>query len=135
LNSTSLRPGRPDQSVADSGRRAAAALGRCDVLRCTSRTLVRDRDAAGTLAIARTVSVALSRTIRRRGDRPAVARVISVFRPIDAAPQAIGMPYIVFAGTSAATGPKPRSWTSSMDTSKTHGTCCTAVRRQAGHDA
>jgi hypothetical protein len=31
--------------------------------------------------------------------------------------------------------PKPRSWTSSMDTSKTHGTCCTAVRRQAGHDA
>ena len=27
-----------------------------------------------------------------------VAGVISVFRPIDAAPQAIGMPYIVFAG-------------------------------------
>jgi hypothetical protein len=27
-----------------------------------------------------------------------VAGVISVFRPIDAAPQAIGMPYIVLAG-------------------------------------
>ena len=84
--------------MADSGRRVAAALGRCDVLLCTSRTLVRDRDAAGSLAIARTVSVALSRTVRRRGGRPAVARVISVFRPIDTAPQAIGMPYIVFAG-------------------------------------
>ena len=41
--------------------------------------------------------VALSRTVRRRGGWPVVPRVISVFRPIDAAPQAIGMPYIVFA--------------------------------------
>jgi len=34
----------------------------------------------------------------RRGRRPAVPGVISLFRPIDAAPPAIGMPYVVFAG-------------------------------------
>ncbi len=118
----------PDQVAADTARRVAAALGRSDVLLYTSRTLIRGRDAADSLAIARTVSAALARTVRQAlPARPAwmIAKggitshdvavhglgirraevagqlfpgVISVFRPIDAAPEAIGMPYIVFAG-------------------------------------
>ena len=118
----------PGQVVADTARQVAAALGRSDVLLYTSRTLVRGRDAADSLAIARAVSAALSRTVRQAlPARPAwvIAKggitshdvavhglgirraevagqlfpgVISVFRPIDAAPQAIGVPYIVFAG-------------------------------------
>jgi len=118
----------PDQVVADTARQAAAALGRSDVLLYTSRTLVRGRDAADSLAIARAVSAALAQTVRHAlaaepawviakggitshdvalhglGIRRAEVAgqlfpgVISLFRPIDAAPQAIGMPYIVFAG-------------------------------------
>jgi len=118
----------PDQVVADTARRVAAALGRSDVLLYTSRALVRGRDAADSLAIARTVSAALSRTVRLAlAAKPAwvIAKggitshdvavhglgirraevagqlfpgVISVFRPLDAAPQAIGLPYVVFAG-------------------------------------
>ena len=119
---------RPDQVVADTARRVAAALSRSDVLLYTSRALVRGRDAADSLAIARAVSAALSRTVRQAlpaepawviakggitshdvavhglGIRRAEVAgqlfpgVISVFRPLDAAPQAIGLPYIVFAG-------------------------------------
>ena len=118
----------PGQVVADTARQVAAAPGRSDVLLYTSRALVRGRDAADSLAIARAVSAALSRTVRQAlPARPAwvIAKggitshdvavhglgirraevagqlfpgVISVFRPIDAAPQAIGVPYIVFAG-------------------------------------
>ena len=118
----------PGQVVADTARQVAAALGRSDVLLYTSRALVRGRDAADSLAIARAVSAALSRTVRQAlPARPAwvIAKggitshdvavhglgirraevagqlfpgVISVFRPIDAAPQAIGVPYIVFGG-------------------------------------
>jgi uncharacterized protein YgbK (DUF1537 family) len=120
--------GDPDRAAADAGRQVAAALGRSDVLLYTSRTLVRGRDAADGLAIARTVSAALARTVRQAlAARPAwvIAKggitshdvavgglgirraevagqlfpgVISVFRPVDAAPAAVGMPYIVFAG-------------------------------------
>jgi uncharacterized protein YgbK (DUF1537 family) len=118
----------PDQVAADTARRVAAALGRSDVLLYTSRALVRGRDNTASLAIARTVSAALSRTVRQAlASRPAwvIAKggitshdvavhglgirraevagqlfpgVISVFRPIDAAPEAIGMPYVVFPG-------------------------------------
>ncbi len=118
----------PDQVVADTARQVVAALSRSDVLLYTSRTMVRGRDAAGSLAIARTVSAALAQTVRHAlaaepawviakggitshdvalhglGIRRAEVAgqlfpgVISLFRPIDAAPQAIGMPYIVFAG-------------------------------------
>ena len=118
----------PDQVVADTARQVAAALGRSDVLLYTSRALVRGRDAADSLAIARAVSAALARTVRQAlAARPAwvIAKggitshdvalhglgirraevagqlfpgVISVFRPIDAAPQAIGVPFVVFAG-------------------------------------
>ena len=94
----------------------------------TSPTPIQGRDAADSLAIARTVSAALSQTVRQAlAARPAwvIAKggitshdvavhglgicraemagqlfpgLISVFRPIDAAPEAIGVPYIVFAG-------------------------------------
>ena len=114
--------------AAATARQVAAALGRTDVLLYTSRTLVPGRDGADSLAIARKVSAALSGTVRAAlAARPAwviakggitshdVARhglgirraevtgqlfpgVISVFRPLDAAPEAIGMPYVVFAG-------------------------------------
>jgi uncharacterized protein YgbK (DUF1537 family) len=86
------------------------------------------RDAAGSLTIARTVSAALSRIVRDAlAARPAwvIAKggitshdvmlqglgirraevagqlfpgTISVFRPLDAAPEAVGMPFVVFAG-------------------------------------
>jgi len=114
--------------VAATARRVAGALRRSDVLLYTSRTPVAGRDRADSLAIARRVSAALARTVREAlPARPAwiVAKggitshdvavhglgirraevagqlfpgVISVFRPIDAAPGAIGMPYVVFAG-------------------------------------
>jgi uncharacterized protein YgbK (DUF1537 family) len=114
--------------VTATARRVAGALRRSDVLLCTSRTFVAGRDPADSLAIARRVSAALSRTVREAlPAKPAwvVAKggitshdvavhglgirraevvgqlfpgVISVFRPIDAAPGAIGVPYVVFAG-------------------------------------
>ena len=94
----------------------------------TSRTLVPGRDRADSLAIARTVSAALSQVVRdalAAGPAWVVAKggitshdvavrglgirraevagqlfpgVISVFRPLDAEPEAIGQPYVVFAG-------------------------------------
>jgi uncharacterized protein YgbK (DUF1537 family) len=105
-----------------------AALAGSDVLLFTSRTLIPGRDRASSLAIARTVSAALSRVVseslaadpawvvakggitshdvaaRGLGIRRAEVAgqlfpgVISVFRPLDAAPAAIGKPYVVFAG-------------------------------------
>jgi uncharacterized protein YgbK (DUF1537 family) len=118
----------PERVVAETARQVAAALGRSDVLLYTSRTPVRGRDAADSLAIARAVSAALSRTVRQAlaaepawviakggitshdvalyglGIRRAEVAgqlfpgLISLFRPVDAAPEAIGMPYIVFPG-------------------------------------
>ena len=114
--------------VSAAARQAAEALGSSDVLLYTSRTLVPGRDRADSLAIARTVSAALSRVVRdtlpagpvwvvakggitshdvavhglgiRRADVAGqlFPGVISVFRPLDAAPAAIGLPYVVFAG-------------------------------------
>ena len=111
-----------------TARRVAAALEHSDVLLYTSRTVVTAPDAAGSLTIARTVSAALSRIVRDAlAARPAwvIAKggitshdvmlhglgirraevagqlfpgTISVFRPLDAAPEAVGMPYVVFAG-------------------------------------
>jgi uncharacterized protein YgbK (DUF1537 family) len=118
----------PGRTVEEAARQVTAALGRSDVLLYTSREVVRGRDAPDGLAIARAVSAALSRTVRQglaAGPSWVVAKggitshdvavaglgirraevagqlfpgVISVFRPIDAAPEAIGMPYVVFAG-------------------------------------
>ncbi len=114
--------------VASTARQVTAALGHSDVLLYTSRAVVTAPDAAGSLTIARTVSAALSRIVRdalaarpawviakggitshdvmRRGlgiRRAEVAGqlfpgTVSVFRPLDAAPEAIGMPFVVFAG-------------------------------------
>jgi uncharacterized protein YgbK (DUF1537 family) len=114
--------------VAMAARQVAAALAGSDVLLYTSRTVVPGRDRGDSLAIARTVSAALSRVVsgalaadpawvvakggitshdvavRGLGIRRADVAgqlfpgVISVFRPLDAAPAVIGKPYVVFAG-------------------------------------
>jgi uncharacterized protein YgbK (DUF1537 family) len=114
--------------VAAAARQVTEALNRSDVLLSTSRAVAAGRDSAGGLAIARQVSAALSGTVRAalaaepawivaKGGitshdvalsglgirRAAVAGqlfpgLISVFHPIDAAPGAVGMPYVVFAG-------------------------------------
>jgi uncharacterized protein YgbK (DUF1537 family) len=114
--------------VASTARRVTAALGHSDVLLYTSRAVVTAPDAAGSLTIARTVSAALSRIVRDAlAARPAwvIAKggitshdvmlhglgirraevagqlfpgTVSVFRPLDAAPEAVGMPFVVFAG-------------------------------------
>jgi uncharacterized protein YgbK (DUF1537 family) len=106
----------------------AGALSQSDVVLYTSRTLVRGRDRDDSLAIARTVSAALARVVRDAlvaGPAWVVAKggitshdvatgglglrraevagqlfpgLISVFRPLDAAPAALGKPYVVFAG-------------------------------------
>ena len=39
--------------------------------------------------------------------------MVSVFRPIEAAPEAVGMPYVVFAGNVGDETPWPTSSTSS----------------------
>jgi uncharacterized protein YgbK (DUF1537 family) len=119
---------RPDQVVADTARQVTAALSRSDVLLYTSRTVVPGRDAADGLAIARTVSAALSRIVAgalAAGPAWIIAKggitshdvavhglgirraevagqlfpgMISVLRPIDAAAAAVGIPYVVFPG-------------------------------------
>lgn len=117
-----------DDVATRTARQVAAALHDADVLLYTSRAVATSQDGAGSLAIARTVSAALSQTVRGAlAGRPGwvvakggitshdVARhglgirraevagqlfpgVISVLRPLDAAAEAIGMPYVVFAG-------------------------------------
>ena len=114
--------------AAATARQVADALRRSDVLLYTSRTIAQGSDGADSLTIARAVSAALSRTVRQAlAAKPAwvIAKggitshdvalhglgirraevagqlfpgVISVLRPIDAAPEAIGVPYVVFAG-------------------------------------
>ena len=114
--------------AAGTARQVAAALRDSDVLLYTSRAVAPGRDGAGSLAIARAVSAALSRTVREAlAARPAwvVAKggitshdtarhglgirraevagqlfpgIISLLWPLDAAPEAIGVPYVVFAG-------------------------------------
>jgi uncharacterized protein YgbK (DUF1537 family) len=114
--------------AADAGARAAAALARSDVLLYTSRTVVAGSAGADSLTVARRVSGALARAVRLAlAGRPAwvVAKggitshdvavhglgirraevagqlfpgLISVLWPVDAASEAIGMPYVVFAG-------------------------------------
>jgi uncharacterized protein YgbK (DUF1537 family) len=114
--------------AAGTARQVAAALRDSDVLLYTSRAVATGRDGADSLAIARAVSDAVSRTVREAlAARPAwvVAKggitshdvawhglgirraevagqlfpgIISLLRPLDAAPEAIGVPYVVFAG-------------------------------------
>jgi uncharacterized protein YgbK (DUF1537 family) len=119
---------RRDSHVADVTRQVASALDHSDVLLFTSRTLLRGKDAAESLEIARQVSTAVIEVVRGAlAAKPAwvIAKggitshdvavrglgirratvlgqllpgLVSVFRPIDAAPEVIGTPYVVFAG-------------------------------------
>lgn len=117
-----------DAHVADLGAAAAAALASGDVLVCTSRELVPGADPGSSLDIARRVSAALTEVaglalaarpawviakggitshevavsgfgMRRAEVAGQLGRgIISLFRPRAARPEAIGMPYVVFAG-------------------------------------
>jgi len=113
---------------------AAAALGRCDVAVATSRLVVTDPAGGTSLAVARSVSAALSAVVADlRALRPAWvvtkggitshdvalsglgitrARVlgqvlpglISVLEPVAAPPEVLGMPWVVFAGNVGGPG-------------------------------
>jgi uncharacterized protein YgbK (DUF1537 family) len=119
---------RRDAHVAEVTRLVVSALERADVLLFTSRRLLRGMDAAASLEIARQVSTAVIEVVRGAlAAKPAwvVAKggitshdvavrglgirratvvgqllpgLVSVLRPIDAAPEVVGTPYVVFAG-------------------------------------
>jgi uncharacterized protein YgbK (DUF1537 family) len=121
-------PGRRDGHVAEVTARVAGALAGSEVLLITSRTLLRDPDPAASLEIARRVSTAVVEVVRGAvAARPAwvVAKggitshdvavrglgirratvlgqllpgLVSVFRPVEALPEVVGTPYVVFAG-------------------------------------
>jgi uncharacterized protein YgbK (DUF1537 family) len=121
-------PARRDGHVAEATRLVVSALDHSDVLLVTSRELRRGRDAAESLEISRRVSTAVTEVVRGAlAAKPAwvVAKggitshdvavrglgirratvlgqlfpgLVSVFRPVDAAPEAVGTPYVVFAG-------------------------------------
>jgi uncharacterized protein YgbK (DUF1537 family) len=125
---TLIDPDRRDAHVAEIGRQVIEALATSDVLLFTSRTLLRGGDADDSLAISRTVSTAVIEVVRAAlAAHPAwvVAKggitshdvavrglgirraevigqlfpgMVSVFRPVEAAPEAVGTPYVVFAG-------------------------------------
>ena len=125
---TLIDPLRRDAHVAEIGQQVIEALATSDVLLFTSRTLLRGGDADDSLAISRTVSTAVIEVVRAAlAAHPAwvVAKggitshdvavrglgirraevvgqlfpgMVSVFRPIEAAPEAVGTPYVVFAG-------------------------------------
>ena len=121
-------PARRDAHVADVTARVVGALADSDVLLFTSRTLVRDADPAASLEIARQVSTAVIEVVRGAvaaepawvvakggitshdvavrglGIRRATVLgqllpgLVSVFQPVEALPQVVGTPYVVFAG-------------------------------------
>jgi uncharacterized protein YgbK (DUF1537 family) len=121
-------PARRDGHVAEAARLVVSALDHADVLLVTSRDLRRGRDAAESLEISRQVSAAVTEVVRGAlparptwvvakggvtshdvavrglGIRRATVLgqlfpgLVSVLRPLDAAPEAVGMPYVVFAG-------------------------------------
>jgi uncharacterized protein YgbK (DUF1537 family) len=121
-------PARRDGHVAEATRLVVSALDHSDVLLVTSRELRRGRDAAESLEISRRVSVAVTEVVhgalparpawvvakggitshdvavRGLGIRRATVLgqlfpgLVSVLRPLDAAPEAVGIPYVVFAG-------------------------------------
>jgi uncharacterized protein YgbK (DUF1537 family) len=121
-------PVRRDAHVADVTDRVVSALAHSDVLMFTSRALSRGADAADSLRISRAVSTAVVDVVcGARAAHPAwviakggitshdvAARglgirranvlgqmqtgIVSVLRPIEAAPEAVGIPYVVFPG-------------------------------------
>ncbi len=121
-------PARRDAHVAEITDRVVDALTDSDTLLFTSRTLLRDADPGASLQIARQVSTAVTQVVRGAvGAAPAwvIAKggitshdvavrglgirratvlgqllpgLVSVFRPVEALPQVVGTPYVVFAG-------------------------------------
>ena len=121
-------PVRLDAHVAGITDRVISALAHSDVLMFTSRALSRGADAADSLRISRAISTAVVDVVRgARAAHPAwviakggitahdvAARglgirranvlgqmqtgIVSVLRPIEAAPEMIGIPYVVFPG-------------------------------------
>ena len=121
-------PARRDGHLAEATRLVVSTLDRSEVLLFTSRELLRGRDATESLEISRRVSTAVTAVVRAAlAARPAwvVAKggitshdvavrglgirratvlgqlfpgLVSVFRPLDAAPEVVGTPYVVFAG-------------------------------------
>ena len=117
-----------EDTPARAADQVRAALRRSDVLLYTSRAVVTGSGAEHSLQLARAVSAAVARTVRLAlAARPAwvlakggitahdvalhglgIRRaevagqlfpgLISVLRPVDAAPEALDMPYVVFAG-------------------------------------
>src|SRR4051812_4220285 len=121
-------PVRRDKHVAEVTAQVVDALAVSDVLLFTSRTLVRHTDPAASLEIARQVSTAVIEVVRGAvaaepawvvakggitshdvavrglGIRRATVLgqllpgLVSVFQPVEALPQVVGTPYVVFAG-------------------------------------
>ena len=121
-------PARRAGYVAGVTAQVVAALAESDVLLFTSRTLLRDADPAASLEIARQVSTAVIEVVRGAvaaepawvvakggitshdvavrglGIRRATVLgqllpgLVSVFQPVEALPQVVGTPYVVFAG-------------------------------------
>jgi len=120
--------GQREAHVAEAAERVVAALATTDVLLYTSRALLRGADADASLAIARATSSAVVEVVRGAlaarpawvvgkggitshdvavrglGIRRATVRgqllpgQVSVFEPVEAAPEVVGTPYVVFAG-------------------------------------
>jgi uncharacterized protein YgbK (DUF1537 family) len=125
---TLMNASRRDSHIADVADRVVAALADADVLLFTSRTLMRGGDADHSLQIARAVSTAVTEVVRQSltakpswvvakggitshdvavrglGIRRATVLgqllpgMVSVFRPLEAASEAVGVPFVVFAG-------------------------------------
>jgi uncharacterized protein YgbK (DUF1537 family) len=125
---TLTEPARRDAHVAEVADRVCAALADSDVLLSTSRDLLRGADPATSLQIAREVSTAVVETVRgvvRAGPAWVIAKggitshdvaarglgirrarvlgqlfdgIVSVFDPVEALPEVVGVPYVVFAG-------------------------------------
>jgi len=121
-------PVRRNAHITETAAQVVEALGTSDVLLFTSRTLMRGGDADDSLAISRNVSSAVIEVVRAAlAARPSwvlakggitshdvavrglgirraevlgqlLPGMVSVFRPVDATPEAVGVPYVVFAG-------------------------------------
>lgn len=129
-----LDPGEREAHVMAAAAAVARGLADSDVLLMTSRALLRAEGPEANLAIARTVSASLTAVVRRAlAARPAwvVAKggitshdvavhglgirratvlgqvrpgLVSVVRPVEAAPGAVGLPYVIFAGNVGDVG-------------------------------
>jgi uncharacterized protein YgbK (DUF1537 family) len=121
-------PARREQHVADVTARVIAGLGHSDVLLFTTRALLRAPDPGASLEISRQVSTAVTEVVHgavasgpawvvakggvtshdvavrglgiRRGTvlGQLLPGQVSVLRPVDARPEMVGRPYVVFAG-------------------------------------